>query len=107
MSDDAHATDEQLVLRDVRALLDQLQLDRDGSLTMQSKLTDDLGVDSLALVELCDQLERTFGVNAAGRSLPERRDAARLVGGRQCRSWHGDGHLRTSRRRPDDELQRQ
>lgn len=63
MSDDAHATDEQLVLRDVRALLDQLQLDRDGSLTMQSKLTDDLGVDSLALVELCDQLERTFGVN--------------------------------------------
>jgi acyl carrier protein len=63
MSDDTPATDEQLVLRDVRALLDQLQLDRDGSLTMQSKLTDDLGVDSLALVELCDQLERTFGVN--------------------------------------------
>ena len=29
---------------------------------MQSKLTDDLGVDSLALVELCDQLERTFDV---------------------------------------------
>jgi acyl carrier protein len=63
MSDDAQAVDEQLVLRDVRALLDQLQLDRDGALTMQSKLSDDLGVDSLALVELCDQLERTFGVN--------------------------------------------
>ena len=63
MTDDTHVTDEQLVLRDVRALLDQLQLDRDGSLTMQSKLTDELGVDSLALVELCDQLERTFGVN--------------------------------------------
>jgi acyl carrier protein len=63
MSDDTHAVDEQLVLRDIRALLDQLQLDRDGTLTMQSKLTEDLGVDSLALVELCDQLERTFGVN--------------------------------------------
>jgi acyl carrier protein len=63
MSDDTQATDDQLVLRDVRALLDQLQLDRDGALTMQSKLTEDLGVDSLALVELCDQLERTFGVN--------------------------------------------
>jgi acyl carrier protein len=55
--------DEQLLLRDVRALLDQLQLDRDHSLTLQSKLTDDLGVDSLALVELCDQLERTFDVS--------------------------------------------
>jgi acyl carrier protein len=55
--------DEQLLLRDVRALLDQLQLDRDHSLTLHSKLTDDLGVDSLALVELCDQLERTFGVS--------------------------------------------
>jgi acyl carrier protein len=55
--------DEQLLLRDVRALLDQLQLDRDHSLSLHSKLTDDLGVDSLALVELCDQLERTFGVS--------------------------------------------
>ncbi len=62
MSDATGMTDEELVLRDVRALLDQLQLDRDGSLTMQSKLTDDLGVDSLALVEVCDQFERTFGV---------------------------------------------
>jgi acyl carrier protein len=43
--------------------LDQLQLDRDHSLTLHSELTDDLGVDSLALVELCDQLERTFGVS--------------------------------------------
>ncbi len=55
--------DEELILRDIRALLDQLQLDRDHSLTMQSNLTDDLGVDSLALVELCDQLERTFEVS--------------------------------------------
>jgi acyl carrier protein len=62
VSDETRASDEQLVLRDIRALLDQLQLDRDGSLTMQSRLTDDLGVDSLALVELCDQFERTFGV---------------------------------------------
>src|ERR1700691_673569 len=64
MSDDARdLTDEQLVLRDIRALLDQLQLDRDGALSMQSQLTDELGVDSLALVELCDQLERTFDVS--------------------------------------------
>jgi len=64
MTDDAPTlSDEQLVLRDIRALLDQLQLDRDGSLTLQSKLTEELGVDSLALVELCDQLERTFDVS--------------------------------------------
>jgi acyl carrier protein len=64
VTDDERAlSDEQLVLRDIRALLDQLQLDRDGTLSMQSKLTDDLGVDSLALVELCDQFERTFDVS--------------------------------------------
>jgi acyl carrier protein len=63
MSDETQASeDERLVLRDIRALLDQLQLDRDHTLTMQSKLSDDLGVDSLALVELCDQFERTFDV---------------------------------------------
>jgi acyl carrier protein len=56
-------SDERLVLRDIRALLDQLQLDREHTLTMQSQLTDDLGVDSLALVELCDQFERTFDVS--------------------------------------------
>jgi acyl carrier protein len=63
MTDDTQATDEQLVLRDVRALLDQLQLDRDNTLTMQSDLSNDLGVDSLALVELADQFERTFDVS--------------------------------------------
>ena len=57
------ASGEQLVLRDIRALLDQLQLDRDHTLTLQSELTNELGVDSLALVELCDQLERTFDVS--------------------------------------------
>jgi acyl carrier protein len=63
MTDETPASeDERLVLRDVRALLDQLQLDRDHTLTMQSRLSDDLGVDSLALVELCDQFERTFDV---------------------------------------------
>ena len=62
-NDSTMSGDEQLLLRDVRALLDQLQLDRDHSLTLQSRLTDDLGVDSLALVELCDQLERTFDVS--------------------------------------------
>jgi acyl carrier protein len=63
MTDETYTSeDERLVLRDIRALLDQLQLDRDHTLTMQSKLSDDLGVDSLALVELCDQLERTFDV---------------------------------------------
>ncbi len=63
MTDDTQATDVQLVLRDVRALLDQLQLDRDNTLTMQSNLSNDLGVDSLALVELADQFERTFDVS--------------------------------------------
>jgi acyl carrier protein len=62
-NDSTMSGDEQLLLGDVRALLDQLQLDRDHSLTLQSKLTDDLDVDSLALVELCDQLERTFDVS--------------------------------------------
>jgi acyl carrier protein len=57
------SSDQQLVLRDIRSLLDQLQLDRGQTLTMQSELTDQLGVDSLALVELCDQLERTFDVS--------------------------------------------
>ena len=61
-NDSTMSGDEQLLLRDVRALLDQLQLDRDHSLTLHSELTD-LGVDSLALVELCDQLERTFSVS--------------------------------------------
>ncbi len=63
MSSGAMSSDEQRVLRDVRALLDQLQLDRGHALSMRSKLSDDLGVDSLALVELCDQLERTFDVS--------------------------------------------
>lgn len=64
MTRDANLSrDEELILRDIRALLDQLQLDHDHSLTMQSNLTEDLGVDSLALVELCDQLERTFEVS--------------------------------------------
>jgi acyl carrier protein len=63
VTDKSASSDEELVLRDIRALLDQLQLDRDHTLTMRSNLTDDLGVDSLALVELCDQLERTFDVS--------------------------------------------
>jgi len=63
MTSDATSGDEELIRRDIRALLDQLQLDRDHSLTMQSNLSEDLGVDSLAMVELCDQLERTFEVS--------------------------------------------
>jgi acyl carrier protein len=63
MSEEENGPDAELVLRDIRALLDQLQLDREHTLTMQSKLTDELGVDSLALVELCDQFERTFDVS--------------------------------------------
>ncbi len=64
MTSGANASrDEELVLRDIRALLDQLLLDQDHSLTMRSNLTEDLGIDSLALVELCDQLERTFEVS--------------------------------------------
>jgi len=62
-NDSTMSDDERLLLRDVRALLDQLQLDPEHSLTLQSELAGDLGVDSLALVELCDQLERTFGLS--------------------------------------------
>jgi acyl carrier protein len=54
--------DERRVLGDVRSLLDQLQLDAAHELTLDSDLSIDLGVDSLALVELCDLLERSFDV---------------------------------------------
>jgi 1-acyl-sn-glycerol-3-phosphate acyltransferase len=54
--------DERRVLRDVRSLLDQLQLDVAHDLSMESDLSKDFGVDSLALVELCDLLERSFVV---------------------------------------------
>jgi acyl carrier protein len=55
--------DERKVLADVRSLLDQLRLDAAQQLTLDSDLSNDLGVDSLALVELCDLLERSFDVN--------------------------------------------
>lgn len=55
--------DERRVLADVRSLLDQLQLDVEHELSLDSDLSNDLGVDSLALVELCDLLERSFAVN--------------------------------------------
>lgn len=55
-------SDDELVLHCVRALLDQLRLDPSQSLQMESLLTDELGIDSLATVELCDQLETQFGV---------------------------------------------
>ena len=55
--------DERKVLGDVRSLLDQLQLDVAHELSLDSDLSKDLGVDSLALVELCDLLERSFVVN--------------------------------------------
>ena len=50
------------ILADVRSLLDQLQLDGAHALSLDSDLSNDLGVDSLALVELCDLLERSFDV---------------------------------------------
>jgi acyl carrier protein len=54
--------DERKVLAVVRSLLNQLQLDGDHRLSLDSDLTSDLGVDSLALVELCDLLEGAFDV---------------------------------------------
>ncbi|MEO9181674.1 MAG: 1-acyl-sn-glycerol-3-phosphate acyltransferase [Acidimicrobiales bacterium] len=57
------SSDEELVLARVRALLDQLQLDRGKALHMGSRLTSDLGLDSLSTVELCDQLETQFDVS--------------------------------------------
>jgi acyl carrier protein len=55
--------DERKVLADVRSLLDQLRLDAAHELSLDSELSSELGVDSLALVELCDLLERSFDVN--------------------------------------------
>src|ERR1700735_2746908 len=55
--------EERKVLVDVRSLLDQLHLDVGHALTLDSDLSNDLGVDSLALVELCDLLERSFDVS--------------------------------------------
>ncbi len=54
--------DERKVLGVIRSLLDQLQLDADHRLSLESDLTSDLGLDSLALVELCDLLEGAFDV---------------------------------------------
>ncbi len=50
------------VLAEIRALLDQLQLDTAHDLTLDSDLSTALGLDSLAIVELCDLLERAFDV---------------------------------------------
>ena len=62
----AHETsgsgDETLILAEVHRLLDQLGLRAGRNLTLDSDLTTDLGVDSLALIELFDHLESTFGV---------------------------------------------
>lgn len=55
-------SDERQVLGVVRSLLDQLQLDPNHELSLESGLATQLGVDSLALVELCDLLERAFDV---------------------------------------------
>jgi acyl carrier protein len=52
---------ERQILVDVKSLLDQLHLDA-RTLSLDSDLSNDLGVDSLALVELCDLLERSFDV---------------------------------------------
>jgi acyl carrier protein len=54
--------EERRLLADVRSLLDQLHLDAAHELSLDSDLSNDLGVDSLALVELCDLLERSFDV---------------------------------------------
>jgi acyl carrier protein len=54
--------DEKLVLSTIQTLLDQLQLDPEHSLNLHSDFGNDLGLDSLAQVELCDLLERSFDV---------------------------------------------
>ncbi len=58
----AGSGDEALVLGEINRLLDQLHLRPGRRLTLDSDLTTDLGVDSLALIELFDHLESTFGV---------------------------------------------
>lgn len=59
----SYEEDERTVLAAIRSLLDQLGLDGEHRLSLESDLANDLGVDSLALVELCDLFERTFSVD--------------------------------------------
>jgi 1-acyl-sn-glycerol-3-phosphate acyltransferase len=58
----SEASASEIVLREIGSLLDELRLRPTGPLRMDSDLTTELGVDSLALVELHDRLEGVFGV---------------------------------------------
>ena len=55
-------SDEKLILAAVMGVLDELHIQLDRPVFLDSNLTNDLGVDSLALVELFDQIERASGV---------------------------------------------
>ncbi len=55
-------SDAELVLSEVRAVLADLHRDRRGDVTLQSDLAGDLGLDSLAIVELHDRLEQAFDI---------------------------------------------
>jgi len=54
--------DADVVLREIGRLLDQLRLRPGRPLTLDTDLATDLGIDSLALIELADQLETALGV---------------------------------------------
>lgn len=54
--------DEARVLEAVTALRTQLDPDNHATCTMDSRLSGELGLDSLAIVELCDRLEGLFHV---------------------------------------------
>ena len=60
----SHAVSDEAVLRIVREVLTELHPGRKdmGLVTLDSALEEDLGLDSLARVELLMRLERAFGV---------------------------------------------
>ncbi len=51
-----------------KALVDQLELDAD-EITMDTRLSDDLGIDSLDLVELMTSMEDELGIVITEESL--------------------------------------
>jgi len=63
-------------IRDV--LAEQLEVDRD-TITRETDLMNDLGADSLDLVELIMTLEEEYGVNATDESIYEQKTVGEIA----------------------------
>ena len=66
---DPYSDDGAIVLRTIGRLLDQLAVHLDQPLNLDTDLSGEIGVDSLALVELIDSLEGTFDVTLSDDAL--------------------------------------